>query len=78
MEINKTDDETLKKIAAEIRATGVSKKKTQNKVKLGFLQKLEKSVISPNHKEVIQRIMRVDKRNSRQLKISILKLILMK
>lgn len=59
MEINKTDDETLKKIAAEIRVTGVAKKKTPNREKLSFLQKLEKSVISPNHKEVIQRMMGV-------------------
>lgn len=67
MEINKTNNEKLKKIAAEIRATGVAKKKTKDGKKLSFQEKLENAVISPNHKEVIQRIMSVDKKNSNQI-----------
>ena len=67
MEINKKNDEDLKNIYTEIIATGDAKKKIKNEKKLSFQEKLLKSVISPNHKEVIQRIMGVDNINSKQI-----------
>lgn len=63
MEINKTDDETLKKIANEINKTGVVKeKKDIRKDKKHTLEeKLLKSTISSNSKDVIKRTIKIDK-----------------
>ena len=67
MEINKKNEQVLKNICAEIIADEVAEKEIKNEKKLSFQEKLLKSVISPNHKEVIQRIMGVDNRNSKQI-----------
>lgn len=72
MEICKTDDETLKKIANEINKTGVVKeKKDIRKDKKHTLEeKILKSTISSNSKDVIKRTIKIDKGDIDQVDIS--------